>query len=114
MPETTPTTRPYDPEARARFVESCCIDPVRLLARPRKMKEVKPDEEQDFPKEQTMSFIDVIDYVAKTPVFYRRGDKMVQLSPGEAAYKIMSDPECEVTILYSRTKPENEEAGASP
>lgn len=61
-----------------------------------------------------MSFIDVIDYVAKTPVFYRRGDKMIQLSPGEAAYKIMSDPECEVTILYSRPKPENIEAGASP
>lgn len=50
------------------------------------------------------SFVEMINYVATTPVILWDGSEMKRLSPGEAALRFLTGSDCDITMIEPRPK----------
>lgn len=99
--DTTVTHDPHDDTFdRKAFVADSCISLTSCLFGPSRPDNTNASAGQET--EEAIGFIEMINYVAQNPVVLWNGKQMVKLSPGEAAYKILTDPDCEITILRGR------------
>jgi hypothetical protein len=86
---------------RKAFVANSCMS-LRSCLPLRSDDPAVPPAENEF--ETTFSFIEMINYVATTPVLFWDGREIKRLSPGEAALRFLTDPDCDITMFEPRPK----------
>jgi hypothetical protein len=93
---------------RKAFVANSCMS-LRSCLRLASNDPAAPPAENEF--DETLSFIDMINYVATTPVILWDGSETKRLSP-EAAPRFLADPDCEITMIELR--PEEVQPAEAP
>ncbi len=86
---------------RKAFVANTCMSLMSCLPL-RSDDPDAPPAENEF--EKTFSFVEMINYVATTPVILWDGSEMKRLSPGEAALRFLTDPDYDITMFEPRPK----------
>lgn len=98
------TRIPFGPNDRSRFVEHTCEALAESRIGPGASADMIGLDDHEA-NDEVVSFIELINYVAENPVLLWNGECMARLSPGEAAYRILTAGDAEITMLRRRGEP---------